>query len=286
MRRTLSCACAWAIGLTIAVGHDLAGSAREYSPLQLLCRPNAYISAAYSRSEAVYMFFVQEPISYDLVVHNAGADTLPLRLGSANPRDIFTFRSTLNGKAVVLSMSVAPDVDIEDPGRGQLRVEFSPVLTMRPSQRLIFRWQLQQAQAVPGRYRIDVEPHLTDNGGRPIAPVASILDFEVRDVSTPEAVADRALRRAWRAYFDGQTQEAITTADELLDENPRSYAALMFKGFVMAKTDRVAADQFYRSARAIVVGNADPWCLQCADADYRARVAKEIGCAISGMVCE
>jgi hypothetical protein len=140
-------------------------------------------------------------------------------------------------------MTIAPDLYIETAGRRDRVLDFASIPAIAPGQRLVFRWQLQQPQLTPGRYRIDVSPRMTDDAGRTVAPLASILDFEVRDLLTSQAVATLALRKGARAFLDGNMEQAISTVDELLRMNPRSYAALMLKGTVVAKTDRPAAVQ-------------------------------------------
>ena len=146
---------------------------------------------------------------------------------------------------------------------------------------------MAQADTKPGRYRIEVLPHLTDEAGRQIRPQGSIIDFEVRNPSTPQDAAEVVLRKGWRAFLAGRYDDADEVANDLLRMNPRSYAAFVLKGQIASARQKPEEKlQMYRAALALAAGNLDPWCTRCAGDLSIPSVVESLQCLVRGFICE
>jgi tetratricopeptide (TPR) repeat protein len=266
---------------------NVPGAAADFSSLTLFIRPADYVAPAYSSQQGVpYLFFSGEPVHFEVFIFNAGNAESELVATMPSVQDSFEFSVRLDDRSVHPAMTLERDVYVERPGP-RLPVSWAPRLTVSPGQKIVFRWRMAQADAVPGRYRIEVLPHMTDEAGREIKPQGSIVDFEVRDPSSPQDAAEVVLRKGWRTFLEGRYDEAEEVANELLGVNPRAYAAFVLKGQVASMRQKPEEKlQMYRAALALASGNLDPWCTRCAGDSSIPSVVEGLQCLIRGVICE
>ena len=238
-------------------------SAIEFSPVMLTHSPSSgYISEIYVPRTQFYLFFVSEPVRFDLILFNQGGDAIELRTSASNTQDAFEFADSVGGATAFTGHVTVGAVIYE--GLGPRRsIPFANRIRVEPGQQIVFQCEIAPGDLAPGNYRVEVHPQIEDERGRQLAPVGSILNFEVRDLSTPQARADASLRRGYQAYFADRYDETAQIADELLRLNPNSFAALILKAKSLARSNREEAGRLYRAALSAVENNEDPWCSRC-----------------------
>jgi hypothetical protein len=263
------------------------GTPADFSPLTLFYRPVDYIAPVYSSPQREpYLFFSSEPVHFEVFIFNGSDAVSDLTATQPSIRDAFAFTVRLDDRPVHPRITLESEVYSEQIGPRQPLV-WAPRLTISPHQKIVFHWRMAESDVMPGRYRIEVVPKMTDDAGRQIKPQASIIQFEVRDPSTPQGAADVILRRGWLAFLAGQYNEAEKIANELLSTNTRSYAALVLKGKLASVRQKpVEQLEMYRAALALAEGNLDPWCTRCAADLSIPSVIEGLRCLVRGVLCE
>jgi hypothetical protein len=277
----------WVVAVALLSVATVSGSAAVYRPLMLSHRPVGVITPTYAaRGETPYLFFSGEPVHFEILIFNGGSAASELVSKQQSVQNSFEFAVWLDNTSVHPQMILGPDVYTEQIGPRR-PVSWMPRLAVSPQQTVVFQWRMTPSDAMPGRYRIEVLPQMTDEVGRQIMPQGSIINFEVRKPSTPQDAAEVVLRQGYRAFLAGEYNDAEKVANDLLRMNPRSYAAFVLKGQIASARRQPAEKlEMYRTALAIAASNLDPWCTRCAGDLSVPSLVEGLQCLVRGGVCE
>jgi hypothetical protein len=199
---------------------------------------------------SAYVFFPGDVISLRIEVANRGSEAITLMTRAAGPAQSLSFDAPPE-----VRVSIGSSVRLHRLG-GEVASAWSGQMLLDRNEALVFDAQLLVDSPITKDYVVNFHTDLRDTAGRPVAPQAPRVQFEVR--ASEGAAAEQACRQASRAIMLGDDAAARQWIAALLKANPQSFAAHVLGARLAERNNDVSgATQSYERALSILDSDLD-----------------------------
>jgi hypothetical protein len=219
---------------------------------------NRYYDGLYTTApnESVrHVYFIGEPIDVVVGVGNAGDGEQSIDTRSVSIDAAFDIAPRQGSPKGIARLELSPSGEIVI-GDNQVIVNWGDVITLGPRSRVVWEGQFH-APSAPGIYNWSVELKGVKSS-RPINPLGTVLEYELR---APKDLGDRAevaRRRMLRAFDDENDVQFEGEARALLSIYPESSLAFELRGRVAERSGRLSeALTAYETAFALLRDGKD-----------------------------
>jgi hypothetical protein len=232
--------------------------AQAQTPLNFAIIINRYYDGLYTSApvdSVRHVYFVGEPIDVVVDFGNAGNEEQSIDTRSVSIDAAFDIAPRQGSPKGVADLDLSPSGEIV-VGDNQLIVNWGDVVTLGPRSRVVWEGQFRGPSA-PGIYNWSVELKGVKSS-RPINPLGTVLEYELR---VPKDLGDRAevaRRRMLRAFDDENDVQFEAEARALLSIYPDSSLAFELRGRVAERSGRLSeAQTAYETALAFLRDGKD-----------------------------
>jgi hypothetical protein len=239
--------------MALAVSMPSSAVGQTRSDVALLLKVVDYFGETYTAKPSDisnYVFFPGDVIRLRIEVANRGADAVTLMTRAAGPAQSLSFDAPAQ-----VSVSIGSSVRLQSLD-GEVAGTWNSQMLLDRNEALVFDAEVRVDPAVPKDYVVNFRTDMRDSAGRPVAPQAPRLQFEIR--ASANAAAEQARRRASLAIAQGDERTARQSIAALLKANPLSFAAYILAARLAEHiADARGAAEAYQHALDILDAGTD-----------------------------